>query len=62
MDEEYRHEVFCEMAFILEDELPQILLWSSVEATGFSSRIVGGQSSTNDLFTWNIADWTLTGE
>lgn len=62
MDEEYRHEVFCEMALILEDELPQILLWSSVEATGFSSRIVGGQSSTNDLFTWNIADWTLTGE
>jgi hypothetical protein len=50
------------MALILEDELPQILLWSSVEATGFSSRIAGGQSSTNDLFTWNIADWTLTGE
>ncbi len=59
LDEEYRSEVFCQMADILEAELPQILLWSAIDATGFSNRIVGGQSTVNDVFTWNIADWTL---
>jgi peptide/nickel transport system substrate-binding protein len=59
LDEEYRQEVFCEIATILEDELPQILLWSSLDAHGVSERLVGVQPSANDPLTWNVADWTL---
>ena len=60
LDEEYRKEVFCEIATILEDELPQILLWSALEAHGVSERLVGVQPSANDPLTWNAADWTLS--
>ena len=59
LDEEYRSEVFCQMAQILDEELPQILLLSTVDANAFSDRLAGPQSSANDLPTWNIADWTL---
>ena len=60
LDEEYRQEVFCEIATILEDELPQILLWSAVDAHGISGRLQGVQPSVNDPLTWNIADWSVT--
>jgi ABC-type transport system substrate-binding protein len=54
LDEEYRLEVACEMASILEDELPQILLFSTL-----SDRLQGVLPSANDPVTWNIADWTV---
>lgn len=60
LDEEYRKEVFCEMANILEDELPQILLFSTLEVHGVSSRLQNVLPSVNDPITWNIADWTLS--
>jgi peptide/nickel transport system substrate-binding protein len=59
LDEEYRKEIFCQMAGIMDAELPQILLWSWIEANAFSSRIQGAQSTVNDSLTWNVADWTL---
>jgi peptide/nickel transport system substrate-binding protein len=59
LDEDYRKELFCQMAEIMADELPQILLWSAIGADAFSTRLEGGQSTTNDLPTWNVADWTI---
>ncbi|MBN1148195.1 MAG: ABC transporter substrate-binding protein, partial [Anaerolineales bacterium] len=59
LDEEYRKEIFCQIAQILDDELPQILLWSAIGADAFSARLEGGQSTTNDLPTWNVADWKI---
>jgi peptide/nickel transport system substrate-binding protein len=59
LDEEYRQEVFCEIATILEDDLPQILLWSALEIHGVSTRLNGVMPSVNDPLTWNVADWTL---
>ena len=59
LDEEYRLEVACEMAAILEDELPQILLFSTLEQHGLSERLQGVLPSSNDPVTWNVADWTL---
>ena len=59
LDEEYRLEVACEMAAILDDELPQILLFSTLEQHGVSDRLKGVLPSANDPVTWNIADWTL---
>jgi peptide/nickel transport system substrate-binding protein len=59
LDEDRRKEIFCEMAQILEDELPEALLFTAVNADAHSTRLQGVQSSTNDLVTWNAADWTL---
>lgn len=59
LDEEYRQEVFCEMAQILDDEVPQILLFTTLEVHGVSNRLQNVQPSVNDPVTWNVADWTL---
>lgn len=59
LDEEYRQELFCQMAQILEEELPVIMLFSTVNADAHSARLQGVQSTVNDLVTWNVADWTL---
>ena len=59
LDEEYRLEVACEMAAILEEELPQLMFFSLLESHGISERLQGVQPSANDQVTWNIADWTL---
>lgn len=59
LDEDYRADLFCQMAQILEDELPQILLFSAVNAEVHASRLQGIQSTANDMVTWNVADWSL---
>jgi peptide/nickel transport system substrate-binding protein len=59
LDEDYRKEVFCQIGNLLDDELPEILLWSAIGADAFSTRLEGGQSTTNDLPTWNVADWKI---
>jgi len=59
LDEEYRKELFCQMAEILDEELPCIPLFISRSATGYSARLSGVEHNSNDLITWNIADWTL---
>jgi peptide/nickel transport system substrate-binding protein len=60
LDEEYRQELFCEMALILEEELPQLLLWTALDAHGISTRLEGVLPSVNDPLTWNVADWTVS--
>jgi peptide/nickel transport system substrate-binding protein len=59
LDEEYRKELFCQMADILDEELPCIPLFVSVEAAGYSVRIQGVVDNGNDMITWNIADWKI---
>ena len=58
-DEEYRKELFCQMAEILDEELPCIPLFVSVEAAGYNPRILGVVDNANDMITWNIADWKV---
>jgi len=59
LDEDYRKEVFCDMAQILDEKIPQILLFSTLEVHGVSNRLQNTLPSANDPFTWNVADWTL---
>jgi peptide/nickel transport system substrate-binding protein len=59
LDEDYRKELFCQMAEILEEELPQIILWTEVDADGYSMRVEGVQATVNDIMTWNVADWQV---
>jgi peptide/nickel transport system substrate-binding protein len=59
LDESTRKDVFCQMATILEDQLPEALLFTTINADAHSTRLQGVQSSPNDIVTWNAADWTL---
>jgi peptide/nickel transport system substrate-binding protein len=59
-DEVYRQEMFCEIAALLDQELPQILLFSAFDGSGYSSRLQGVQATVNDTVTWNVADWKVT--
>lgn len=60
LDQPARQEVFCKMATLLDEELPELLLFTVVNADAHSARLLGVQTSANDLVTWNAADWTLT--
>jgi peptide/nickel transport system substrate-binding protein len=59
LDEEYRQELFCQMAEILDQELPQIILWTEIDADGYNTRVEGVQATVNDIMTWNVADWKI---
>jgi peptide/nickel transport system substrate-binding protein len=59
LDETARKDAFCQMANILAEQVPVLPLFSTVNADAYSTRLVGVQSSINDLVTWNVADWTL---
>ena len=59
LDEEYRQEVFCELAALLDEELPQILLFTAFDAGAYSTRLQGVQATVNDSHTWNVADWKV---
>ncbi|MGB3702771.1 MAG: peptide ABC transporter substrate-binding protein [Anaerolineales bacterium] len=60
LDEEYRKEVFCEIAQILDEDLPWILLYTTLEVHGVNTRMNEVQPSSNDPLTWNVADWTIS--
>ena len=59
LDEAVRKDVFCQMAQMLNDQLPQILLFSTINADAYRDRIQGVQSNVNDIVTWNVADWKI---
>jgi peptide/nickel transport system substrate-binding protein len=59
LDEGQRKVNFCQMAQILDEELPQILMFSTINADAYSTRLSGIQSNVNSVVTWNIADWTI---
>ena len=59
LDESYRQEIFCRMAEILYEEVPQILLFTTINADAYYNQLSGLQSSPNDMVTWNVADWVI---
>lgn len=59
LDETQRKQDFCEMAALLEEDLPQLLLFTASNADTHSARLQNVQTSASDLVTWNAADWTL---
>jgi peptide/nickel transport system substrate-binding protein len=59
LDEEARQDAFCQLAAILEEDLPELLLFTTVDANAHSTRLQGVQSNANEIVTWNAADWTL---
>ena len=59
LDEAIRQENFCQIAEILAQDVPEILLFSTINADAHSTRLEGVRSTVNDLVTWNAADWTI---
>ncbi len=59
LDEAARQEAFCKLATILNDELPDLLLFTTVDANAHSTRLQGVESNANEIVTWNVADWTV---
>ena len=59
LDEVTRKDLFCQIADLLDKELPQILMFSTINADAYSKRLNGLQSNINDVVTWNVANWTL---
>ena len=59
LDEGARQTAFCQMAQILDKELPQILLFSTLNADAYSTRVANVQANVNNVVSWNAADWTF---
>ena len=59
LDESARRDAFCQMAQLLEEELPQILLFSTINADAYSTRLDGVRSNVNSVVSWNAADWKI---
>jgi peptide/nickel transport system substrate-binding protein len=59
LDESKRKEVFCQMAELMNEEVPVALLFTVINADAHSSRLQGIQSNGNDVVTWNVADWMV---
>jgi ABC-type transport system substrate-binding protein len=59
LDDDLRKELFCQMADLMEAELPNIPLFSIINADAYAVRLQGIKSNVNDVVTWNVADWTL---
>ena len=55
-----RQAAFCQMAQILDQQLPQILLFTTLNAEAYSTRMGNVQANINDVVSWNVADWTVT--
>ncbi len=59
LDEPIRQKTFCDIAKLLDEQLPQILLFSTLNADAFSTRLKGVEANVNSVVSWNAADWTI---
>jgi len=59
LDEAVRKDLFCQMAAILDEQVPSILMFSVINAEAHSTRLEGLQSTTFDMVTWNAEDWSV---
>ncbi|NJD60650.1 MAG: hypothetical protein C3F13_17010 [Anaerolineales bacterium] len=59
LDEAVRQESFCQLAKILDEDLPELILFTTVDANAHSTRLQGVKSNANEIVTWNVADWTV---
>jgi peptide/nickel transport system substrate-binding protein len=59
LDEKARQDAFCQLATILDQDLPQLLLFTTVDANAHSTRLQGVTSNANEIVTWNVENWTL---
>jgi peptide/nickel transport system substrate-binding protein len=54
-----RQAAFCKMAKIMDEQLPQILLFTTLNAEAYSTRLANIQANINSVVSWNVADWAI---
>ena len=59
LDENVRKDVFCQMATIFDQELPNIPLLTIINADAHSARLENILSNGNDVVSWNAANWKV---
>ena len=59
LDSQARQTAFCKMAQILDQQLPQILLFTTLNAEAYSTRLTNIQANINSVVSWNVADWAI---
>jgi peptide/nickel transport system substrate-binding protein len=60
LNEDDRKATFCQIAQILDTDLPEIPLFSTLNADAYSTRMDGVQANVNSVVSWNAADWKIT--
>jgi peptide/nickel transport system substrate-binding protein len=60
LNQQDRQTAFCKMAQILDQQLPQIMLFTTLNAEAYSTRLVNVQANINDVVSWNVSDWSVT--
>jgi len=43
----------------LDEEVPVIMMFSTINADAHATRLEGIQSNINDVVSWNAAEWKL---
>jgi peptide/nickel transport system substrate-binding protein len=59
LNQQGRQTAFCQMAQILDQQLPQILLFTTLNAEAYSTRLANIEANINSVVSWNVADWAL---
>jgi peptide/nickel transport system substrate-binding protein len=59
LDEAKRKDVFCQLAKIFDQELPNIPLTTIINADAYDARLQNIISNGNDVVSWNAADWMV---
>jgi peptide/nickel transport system substrate-binding protein len=59
LDEANRKDVFCQLAKIFDQDLPNIPLTTIINADAYNVRLQNVISNGNDVVSWNAADWTV---
>jgi peptide/nickel transport system substrate-binding protein len=59
LNQQDRQTAYCQMAQILDQQLPQILLFTTLNAEAYSTRLANIEANINSVVSWNVADWAL---
>jgi peptide/nickel transport system substrate-binding protein len=59
LNQQDRQTAFCQMAQIMDQQLPQILLFTTLNAEAYSTRLANIEANINSVVSWNVADWAL---
>jgi len=59
LNQQDRQTAFCQMAQLLDQQLPQILLFTTLNAEAYSTRLANIEANLNSVVSWNVADWAL---
>jgi len=58
-DLDERHAAYCEVAELVNEEVPQLFLYQFAGGNAYATRLKGFRTSTWAGLVWNVAEWNL---